>query len=70
MNVPDPIVKTPPILLLNGGRPHMNHSSTRGGIPYLDSIRPDNALAVGYVLLIEWMRQRERERIAQSHPLV
>ena len=26
MNVPDPIVKTPPTLLPNGGRPHMNHT--------------------------------------------
>ena len=26
MNVPDPIVKTPPTLLPNGGRPHMNHA--------------------------------------------
>ena len=29
MNVPDPIsTKRPPMLLLNGGRPHMNHSES------------------------------------------
>jgi hypothetical protein len=26
MNEPDPIVKAPPTLLPNGGRPHMNHA--------------------------------------------
>ena len=29
MDEPDPIVKAPPILLLNGGRPHMNHIGRR-----------------------------------------
>gem|GEM_PF-4646942 len=37
MNVPDPIVTTPPMLLLNGGRPHMNHISCSRGIPFMGS---------------------------------
>ena len=35
MNVPDPIVKALATLLLNGGRPHMNHISIPVGIPFM-----------------------------------
>ena len=34
MNVPDPTVTAPPMLLLKGGRPHMNHKLAPPRIPY------------------------------------
>jgi len=33
-----------PCMLAPSPASSLNHSSTRGGIPYLDSISPDNAL--------------------------
>ena len=40
MNVPDPIDQRPPALLLNGGRPHMNHVLRLLGIQILSKHSP------------------------------